>query len=525
MALFQDSRGLIWIGTRGGGLVEFDGENYRQVSNQEAGYGDFISDIQELPDGRLVLALTYSGLEIYDNHKFHRIKKNWVSYNHEFHKIVQLKSRLYVIGDQSVVGTGYDSLQTRSLFQYPEKISSLKAASGLGNRWIIFSVDSGLWVLDTKAMARTMLLSKNKELKGKEIIGLNPISEREMALISKDGKVSILSFPNDWPELEAWTGIPGLSLADGEYISCLQFGPGQLIKWLGTSKRRIISSNGQALDLKNIKEGSFHELNTLLSDRNGAIWIGTAGSGLLIKQPYTSYSFGNHPELKNSNLKAVTIDPKGRLLAGGNESGLLVKENPNEVNSPLTVHLKGQSISGLGNWGDYIMVGKTTGFQILDSKTFKTLKSFDLGAKTLIFKEITKNRLLVSTYGKGLWMLKPDFKLEKVDSEGGELSYPYGFEEKISGQWWIPSNTGLWLFDEDSMKATPVQVPGELGGSFFHIVKDAYQNIWLSHPNGLATKQGNEWKVISQKNGLSSKLIYTLNADALGNLWVGTKKG
>src|SRR4030095_17266499 len=81
--IFQDSRGFIWVGTRGG-LSRYDGYKfivYRyRVTDSSSLSDDFVADIAEDDSGDLWIA-TKNGLN-----EFHRNKSTFTHYFHDEHK-------------------------------------------------------------------------------------------------------------------------------------------------------------------------------------------------------------------------------------------------------------------------------------------------------------------------------------------------------------------------------------------------------------------------------------------------------
>ena len=67
--IFQDSRGLIWVGTNGGGLCRFNGKKFKVFTNRDSLAGNMITDIFEDHKGNLWIGST-TGITFYDGIHF-----------------------------------------------------------------------------------------------------------------------------------------------------------------------------------------------------------------------------------------------------------------------------------------------------------------------------------------------------------------------------------------------------------------------------------------------------------------------
>ncbi|MCL4856515.1 MAG: hypothetical protein KJZ55_04455, partial [Flavobacteriales bacterium] len=61
-AIFQDSRGFLWIATAGGGICKFDGKNFTQYSSKDGIAGDIVTDITEDKDANIWFTSTWGGV-------------------------------------------------------------------------------------------------------------------------------------------------------------------------------------------------------------------------------------------------------------------------------------------------------------------------------------------------------------------------------------------------------------------------------------------------------------------------------
>ena len=55
--------------------------------------------------------------------------------------------------------------------------------------------------------------------------------------------------------------------------------------------------------------------------------------------------------------------------------------------------------------------------------------------------------------------------------------------------------------------------------------QDRAGKIWFGTPNGLACRDGADWKTFTTANGLSTNVVRAIADDAAGNVWIGTLGG
>ena len=73
--LFQDSRGYLWIGTKGG-LSKFNGETFKSFRSPDGLPGSFVSDINEDREGNIWIGFRKEGVARYDGKTFTHYKIN-----------------------------------------------------------------------------------------------------------------------------------------------------------------------------------------------------------------------------------------------------------------------------------------------------------------------------------------------------------------------------------------------------------------------------------------------------------------
>lgn len=521
-SLFQDSRGLIWMATRGGGFVQYDGNQLQSIKLAGDPNHQFISDINELPDGQLIVGGTYGGVSLFNGQKIQDIP--WASQSQELQKVLPSGKEIYFFTDRTILKTKIPSDTSLPVFEAKKPWGLISQVVEIAARWLVVAADSGLMIYDASLPARSLFLPQSNDPRKRKFVGMQPTGPNELTLISHKGELAILDFSSGWPIFSQNPPPIPVSLEHSETLQCAVFGVGKQVKWVATSRGRIIAPGDQSIDLRLMNDGITPSISCLLLDRNENLWIGTEGGGVLMKNKSMVLNFNNFPHLHTNYLKATFRSENGRIMAGGTKTGLIVlARGKQEIEEK--VYLTGQSIFSIGETRSAIFVGTDKALLVLHPENFKVQQSYPTRAKVIVIKPLASGDVLVGTYGNGAFLLTAGGQWKRINEPGSHPQFVYGFEQESEGLFLIPSNSGLWRMHTQNQVMQKVPVPDTISNVFFSVTKDAYGTIWFSIADGLAGYREGQWTKISTQQGISSLLIYTLNADAFGHIWVGTNAG
>lgn len=512
--LLEDQRGYIWSGTRGGGLARING-NQVQVFNSSTGLaGDFISDLQPLSDGSLLLTSAYAGLQVLSGNApgpvlaYRQIR--------EYYRGIPLNDSLfYAIHSDGVSLFHRKRGYRKQICSFPFQQEKVHAAGFLNEHWMLLAMDSGLYSLDVRPEGSMALLTRVK------ISALKILDRQSALLIAANGRASVFQIRNGRPNPGNWYHLPGLPLRQGEEIRQVLFGFYQNLRFVATSQNRILEPGSAETDLSRLNGMKVPAISVMLCDRNGTLRVGTQGFGMLSIPRNSATSYSEFPLLTNGRLTAVLKTTNGQILCGGPGSGLIVF-SPNRKETRCL--FPGTDVYGLHEMADFILVGTSNGFRVLRKRDLSEQTWHRNMGKSINFRSLADGRVFIGTAGSGLWIWEPGKVPMPCYSANSEPRFVYSILPAASG-FLLASNSGIWRYRLFSGILEKLPVPDSLAGPCFSGARDLFGNYWFAGSDGLISLSGRKWSSFRVRDGLKSTLIYTLNADSMGTIWVGGGKG
>lgn len=491
-AIFQDSRGFIWLGTQNG-LNCFDGNQFTvytyRPDDSTSLSNNWIFGITEDRSGHLWVG-TKGGLNRFspEEQRFTRIR--------------------------------YDTPYPVDLSGYVYDV----ACSSTGN--ILINTPPLLTVCNPQEMTFTHLLSPlpyDGSVKDYKI----PLLETHDGRIWTGSTRGLACYTPSSGSFRIFPFISGTSLSPialpEPSVTALWQDP-QGILWVGTSSGlfRMNEETNGFTEFHSPKMGTLPPesrfIRAVTGDAGGALWVATEGGGLWRLPP------GNNGPQKPENftrvrnglfhdiLLALAIDQSDNLwigtLAGVNKTDL---KNPKfriyrKSSDPSSIDLSGNVIASLFKDGE--------------------------------------GRLWVGTWGQGLNIFDPATgQVEHFGSRhDGRHFLPNDFIhvlfEDAHKTLWIGTRDGLLVFDRNRRQCVrpeelnlPDGLPSLSGHRIFSMMQSPNGDYWLATQNGLYRKKTGE-KIPDRFHAeggpsfrISGNLVYSVIEDHQGLIWIGTTQG
>jgi ligand-binding sensor domain-containing protein/signal transduction histidine kinase len=334
--------------------------------------------------------------------------------------------------------------------------------------------------------------------------------------------------------------------------------------WIGTTGG-LTRFDGSRMEVPTkVQPLMANSIFTLATGRDGTLWAGTEGGGLLRLHNGQVKSYSARDGLTDGFVRKVLEDHHGRLWVG-TDDGLFVMDAtmPNaqlrrvDVGqiAPLAVHAIAEDHTGriwvggsrlialnpdgtatqfalpgaysqnrvkslLETRDGRMWIGTVGGLQYLQSGQFHTVEGIRATVRTLL--EASDGTLWIGTIGNGVWTLKSTSGVDKLT--------------QVSGQGLLPSETVLYLFEDDQrqiwigtqaglvrLNRTPVRVVAlpESGDPDFETISgDDRGNVWVAAQSLYLIRNGVAKRVTY--GGLANVKVRNVYRARDGALWIGT---
>ena len=529
--LYQDRTGFVWAGTENG-LFRYEGGRFTRYGVEQGLPGAVVEAVHQTADGAL-WAATREGLARFNGTRFEKVVLGW-AYRMYGPSVIDsdAHSTLYfttdrglVIGRQRSPGH-WDFLPVKSANPDAGKSSSAVYAASDGRTW--YGCGRQLCIYDGDGIKS---FGPEKGLPGNFLAWIGVTPTGSIALRSYDQLVFVDKGLAGAPQLQQVAptnfraGKPAFDHAGRMLVPTLA---GLAIEEGNGRWRYVASAQGLIADA----------VSSVLEDREGSIWIGTPGYGVMRWPGYGTWeTWGRHEGLSHDAMWALQYDAKGVLWACTSNGVHRFVHGKWEQWPKSGIPMSETLSLAFGADGTMWVGSYPNGLFEVDVASGKVRRHYgeaELGNAWVMSTVMdTEGRLWVSTF-KGLL---------RSSSRGGRVSFepqaPPGsrlgesfFECLLDrrGRVWAPGSLGLALFDHGTWRRLTVR--DGLKDSRVRVVAEAPDGaIWIGYTSNVGITRlveagtGLQITHFTSENGLKSNNIYSLGFDKGGGLWVGTDNG
>lgn len=490
VAIVQDKKGNIWLGTEGG-LSRFDGKTFYNYTTEDGLADNNISAMLLTSNGELWLGHSSGNITRYIDNKFEKLSLDTIR-DKKIYSIYEDKAgKIWV----SVAMFGVVQInKTNDALTAEENLKFYRSGDGLSS--YVFS----------------MFESKNGNI-----------------CFLTDVGVKYLSPGSDKFE---FLRINGQSLA---YVSAIKEDEkGNL--WYGSTlgQPTLVKYDPSKRSTKSFPVPVW--IRDIVFDKNGNTWAATWGDGLVklsAEGKLTNYHASNGlPALK---IYALSIDREGNILVGTQGSGLFIFKGERFITYNVSQGLindKVWAVEEVENGNIFIATG--SGVSVLDpvNGTFNNHEKITGNTKVAFRAAVrdSKGDVWLGTYQDKLLKYNPKTnEFNSVSVVNDFISNPFigALCVDAKDNIWIATGNALVVFDPASTSVRDfVGIKNFDAKEINALYCDSENNIWISVVGrGLYKYNGKEFKLYAKEEGLTNTSPTALTEDKAGNLWVGTSGG
>ncbi len=515
----EDSRGYLWIGTKGGGVNQFNGVKFSIFEEKNGLGGNIVSAVDEDVDGNMWIGSTWGGVSKFDGKKF-------VNYTIEnglladgIVAICRGKGRKMLVatnnGINIIEGKTISALKND---EFSDKVIQSMYRDNHGNIWII--TNKSLFLYNGYSLININQLFKFKF----NVSAITQDKHGNIWLAAREKGLYILSkTTGDSYNLTPYTRNNELNKLQ---IQALLFDKYNHL-WLCTNGSGVVKYDYINSYFLN-KSTSFpsNSVTSVCEDHFGNIWFGTSANLGLIKYSPSAFTYFDFLEGFNSEqVYGIACDNKNNVFAGTYGKGLYVY-NGKELKKYTTGNGLSSNFIRTILWGknNTLWIGTNEGLNYYKDGV---LHKFELPHTSIAIRSLMEDRagnLWIGTYGAGL--IKYDgvnFKIFNVKN-GLTHNYIHSLLEDSKGNIWIGTGAGVNKYSNNEFHSYGLG-SGFCNSYIGNIIEDKMGNVWFGTDRCIVRYNGKEFKSYNEDDGLTSTTIYLMSTDNKGNIWVGTNKG
>lgn len=556
MSLFQDSEGLIWIGTRGG-LSRFDGYSFKTFRNPSDKLGTFGNNVITVitEDKNKVLWIgTDKGIFKYDpySEEFTELQKAPESYIRQI--LVDSQNNLWFLADYSLY----------KFDQHTHKVEDMKMQA------FCLAIDRNmdLWMGNDNGVISIYNIG-NRSIRNVRIVDRQiPENMRSISKIYpvNDQLVLVGCFKQGLKSYNPKTGlVKSLPLQNSEnadiYVRDITAEDSRRY-WIATESGIYIYdfATNTSKHLKK-KLGDPYSLAdnavyTICRDSHGDMWAGTYFSGLsyFSKENARFEKFYPIPDvnaISGAAIGGICPDNSGNLWIGTEDAGINKFNLKTGKFTNYTVTGKKEDISypnihGLLAVGNQLFIGPFFhGMEIMDTRTGKITDRYKfIGDKNdqvsdfaLCYYLTRDSTLLVGTAyrGSGLFSYDTKQKTFRRIPQIPHFAYVFHITEDTDGNIWTGSvDQGAFFYNPKTGHSGHIRFGVTVKKRSLNeypvrdICEDSNHAIWFATEGGGLIRLDRDHKNIKRfttANGLSSNVIFCMLEDNSKHLWVSSLRG
>jgi PAS domain S-box-containing protein len=319
--------------------------------------------------------------------------------------------------------------------------------------------------------------------------------------------------------------LTGNGLPQNSVLALAQTPDGYL--WIGTENglARFDGVRFVTFDRRNTPALKSNEIDTLLVDHKGNLWIGTHGGGLTWLSGGVFRSYSNQPGLSNESVRALYEDERGALWIGTDGGGLSrLRDGELETYTRGNGLVDNAVFSLCGDRTGGIWIGTHSGLSHLVGGRFTTTTQKD-GLPSDDIRSVYVDRAGALWIGTNNGLARKDrngistYTLKNGLSDNRIWSL---MEDSAGSMWAGTGGGGINRFHNGAFTRFTAK-EGFSGEDVWAILEDREGSVWIgSAGGGLNRLRNGTFSTQGRLEGLSSDIVLPIYQDRQGAVWVGT---
>lgn len=536
-AICEDTRGYLWLGTRGGGVSRFDGNEFHNFKTYDGLINDFVRTIETDKEGNVWIG-TDEGACIFNGISFSEVKLPGSA--HTVRSIVcAADGRTWIATED----TGLFVLDQGKVTVYRERDPNGKSQFDiLPSPWVnclYEDTDGSMWVgtsmgvIHFKNDGTTERYDKNNGIPG--------IADIYSVARDGSGRIWFASYGSGLYQLQKNGKFTRFEQADGlanNTTHCMQVDrTGRL--WIGTAGGVTRISADEVKTFTEMQGLCSNAVSSIAEDSWGNMWFGTSGGGLCRLDGERFIHFNEKSGDMGTWVYTLFCDTLNHMWFATSKGGVTEYDGEYFTNyyegagfTSFKVRCIAQDTNGVmwfGTTGDGVYSFANGSF-----RHYTRSDGLSLSVVSCLLVD-SLNRTWIGTAGGYISIYDPvTDRIFKVGKDSGfadpKSSRVNCMEMDSKGNIWVgTTGAGAYLMEYDSghahVKKQYTTADGLSGNVVRSVTVDNYGNLWFGTAGGVTAYDGTKFMKYTIEDKLASDNVYSLLVDRTGHLWVGTEKG
>ncbi|GAB5416443.1 MAG: hypothetical protein Crog4KO_09700 [Crocinitomicaceae bacterium] len=519
----QSDDGYLWIGTEGTPLIRFDGKEFIEMRSKGQDFDHHITDIDYYRD-TVFFSSQYKGF-----YAFVPKTKKYISYPYnraasgDAVAFINVGNKKYGISNGMVWAVSEG--KTKGIFEFRKRINLYHHQ--IVKDWVILFTSEGNFVIkgdNVEPLHKVLAMPESDinqyrfghTLRNKLVLCNNDGTEwLEIGISTRGTLIEQRHFSRD-----------SILLADEEIISYYLDADDQKVIAL-TNKGDVYKVvDCQLRVIPHNYTGSIEAPEDILIDLNGDYWVSSSLTGLyrISLEPFTKIRL--HPVYESPEIlfpymtsnREVIIGLRNGVTKVGSFSDAEFTEYPFIALAATNI---GNDDYLATNKGIKKMIRTQNGIEFEDLLFTNEKINFILGEGDYLWAGVA---------GKGLFKIhRKKLVPTPIGVKNNGKTPGYFYTGQVSGNGktlFFGSNIGIYYLNKTDSELSALKTPKEFGSYSGVSTKDVNGTAWFTLEKGLVgiTRKG-ETLTINGADYFTTNLFYTLSADRLGNLIIGTNRG
>ena len=533
-ALMQDSRGIIWLGTNGGGLSRFNGSSFKTFTTRDGMPDNTVYSLCEDQEGNIWMG-SVNAIIKYDGMAFTIL-------NEPDHPSIRTYQQIYMDNLGRIWAVSQDEQNFQRLLMVsgnqlspvsdnlPEITASNRILnvyySNQGSHYITTS--NSLYELNDEQVLKESPLNEFDALENHMIFPRHQDTGGTVWLVSinrdtqafyihkyMNGTLSPFEVPDDsW-----WNGAFGIYHDQHQRTWFLNFGSGVAMHDPADGEFHYFrQTNGLQSDF----------IQSIMEDHEGNIWMGSNGNGLIKYSKNSFISFDFEHIINDNVVRRFYQDSHGDMWFGLAGTGIVHYDGTTFTPYDKEDYPGINNVRGFVEIGpDLMLLASINGLYHFDKRSIRevsALYGLEPGQYTDLL--VDGDTIWLSTINNGVSKivngLSTTYNRQSGDLQSNILN---SIVKDSKGNIWFCANNGIGKYSNGSFQWYTVE-DGLNYPIILHMTEDLLGRYWFaSYLGGINIYDGEKFTYLTMQDGLSSDNIYSITTDKDGNIWAGTGRG